>query len=213
MRRTGYKKSEESRRQVLDAAIRTIAERGIAGTSVQDIADAAGLSKGVVHYHFESKQELLEHVLDQSCNVLLDRVQQTFEEPGEPLERVWRAVLEMWRVRRDGVAEARVLSEFFVLARQNESLRRALDAALAKERVRITETGFLPLLDLGIKPRVPIGAAVRLLVATLDGLALHHDVTALAPADEEKVLGVLRSMVVTIFDPEVGSTQSDASRK
>jgi AcrR family transcriptional regulator len=56
-KRTGYKKSEASRKQVLDAAVATLAERGLARTSVSDIAATAGMSKGSAHDHFEDKDD------------------------------------------------------------------------------------------------------------------------------------------------------------
>ena len=106
-RKGGYKKSEASREHVLDAAIAVLAKKGITGTSVQDIADAAGLSKGAVHYHFESKEELLERVLDRCHEVGEARVRAVFAQPGLPLERIQRALLEMWAVRRDGARRSR----------------------------------------------------------------------------------------------------------
>lgn len=54
----------ETREKVLDSAIRTFARRGYAGTSVQDILDATGLSKPTLYYHFESKAGLYRAILD-----------------------------------------------------------------------------------------------------------------------------------------------------
>lgn len=55
---------EEARRQQLArAAIGTIAERGLAAASLAGIAEAAGVAKGLVSYHFAGKDELLRHVL------------------------------------------------------------------------------------------------------------------------------------------------------
>ena len=95
--RGAYKKSEASRKQVLDAAIRELAERGYAHTSVSDIAAAAKMSKGAVHYHFESKDELLERVLDACCERIERRITTVFDEPGAPLDRVRRALLDLQR--------------------------------------------------------------------------------------------------------------------
>jgi AcrR family transcriptional regulator len=54
------------RRAILDAATELIAERGFAAVSVQDIADAAGVHKTTVLYHFETKEALREEVLDEA---------------------------------------------------------------------------------------------------------------------------------------------------
>lgn len=59
---------EESRQQtrslLLDAAARTFAERGFHGTSVDQIAEAAGFTKGAVYANFGSKDELFLALLD-----------------------------------------------------------------------------------------------------------------------------------------------------
>jgi AcrR family transcriptional regulator len=54
---------EARRKQIVDTAIRTIATRGYSGTSLAEIAREAGISKGVISYHFEGKGELVEEIL------------------------------------------------------------------------------------------------------------------------------------------------------
>ena len=49
----------ETRRRVLDAAFTTFGERGIAATSLNEVAAAAGLTKGAVYSNFASKDELV----------------------------------------------------------------------------------------------------------------------------------------------------------
>lgn len=51
--------SDARRAQISDALIRVMAKRGYDGASVADIAKAARLTPGLVHYHFESKREIL----------------------------------------------------------------------------------------------------------------------------------------------------------
>jgi AcrR family transcriptional regulator len=55
---------DELRKQVIAAALRLFADRGYAGTSVQDIADAVGASKQLVLYHFGSKAEIRQVVIE-----------------------------------------------------------------------------------------------------------------------------------------------------
>jgi AcrR family transcriptional regulator len=199
-RRAGYKKSEESRRQVLDAAVVTLAARGLAATSIQDIADAAGLSKGAVHYHFESKDELLQCVLDRCCGSIEARVRAVFEAGGSPMEGMRRAIHEMWIVRRDGVPEMRVLGELHTLSRQSEPIREALGQAFRKAREQIIETGLNRLIEMGLRPRVSLSIAPRLILATLDGLSLQHSVDPIPPEEESELLHALEAMSLALFE-------------
>ena len=61
MGRVTGRDADDTRRQIIDAAARLISRRGSA-VSIAAIADAAGVSKGGLLYHFASKDELLEAV-------------------------------------------------------------------------------------------------------------------------------------------------------
>ena len=41
--------------RILEAAARVLAERGAAGLSMQDVAQEAGVSKGLIHYHYRDR--------------------------------------------------------------------------------------------------------------------------------------------------------------
>jgi AcrR family transcriptional regulator len=57
---------ERARRaQIIGAAVETIAVRGFAKASLAQIAERAGISKGVISYHFSGKDELIERVVEQ----------------------------------------------------------------------------------------------------------------------------------------------------
>ena len=65
-----------ARARIRDAAIRLFAERGIDGTTVRDIAQAAGVSPGLLRHHFGSKEALRE-----ACDLyVLDRIVKIKEE-------------------------------------------------------------------------------------------------------------------------------------
>jgi AcrR family transcriptional regulator len=58
--RRGRKASKETRRhQLIEATIDSLAKRGYSETTMADVADGAGLSRGIVNFHFESKEKLL----------------------------------------------------------------------------------------------------------------------------------------------------------
>src|SRR5437879_1475728 len=50
---------DETRRRILEASLMLHSQRGVTGTSWQDIADAAGLSVGTVYYHFPTVDDLV----------------------------------------------------------------------------------------------------------------------------------------------------------
>ncbi|MFL5259572.1 MAG: TetR family transcriptional regulator C-terminal domain-containing protein [Hyphomicrobiales bacterium] len=57
---TSRKASKDVRRQqLIEATIDVMARKGYAGTTIADVAKAAGLSSGIVNFHFETKENLL----------------------------------------------------------------------------------------------------------------------------------------------------------
>ena len=59
MARTAGSAADQTRRRILDAATELFNERGYAGTSIRDITERLGMTKGALYYHFASKDELL----------------------------------------------------------------------------------------------------------------------------------------------------------
>lgn len=54
-----------TRKQILDASLKLFSERGFARTSVRDIAQAAGITDAAIYYHFASKRELFEALIEE----------------------------------------------------------------------------------------------------------------------------------------------------
>ncbi|MNZ34080.1 HTH-type transcriptional regulator AcrR [compost metagenome] len=64
MRRT-KEDSEKTRQTILDSAERLFLERGVSNTSLEQIAKAAGVTRGAVYWHFQNKAHLFNDLLNQ----------------------------------------------------------------------------------------------------------------------------------------------------
>jgi AcrR family transcriptional regulator len=64
---------ERRRADVVAAAARTFAERGYHGTSIDDLIEATGLTRGGLYHYTDSKEALLIAVLDELMDPLLER--------------------------------------------------------------------------------------------------------------------------------------------
>jgi TetR/AcrR family transcriptional regulator, fatty acid metabolism regulator protein len=53
---------EARRKQILDVALEEIQAKGLQNTSIQKIADKANVTKGVIYYHFNGREELLNNI-------------------------------------------------------------------------------------------------------------------------------------------------------
>jgi AcrR family transcriptional regulator len=62
------------REQILDVSVQVFARRGFHSTSMNDVADAAGVTKPVLYQHFDSKQDLYLALLEEAGNRLRNSV-------------------------------------------------------------------------------------------------------------------------------------------
>jgi AcrR family transcriptional regulator len=95
---------KERREQLIDVGRRLFAERGFEGTSVEEIAAKAGVSKPVVYEHFGGKEGLYAVVVDREMQQLLDMVTSalTGGHPRELLEQAAFALLDYIEQSTDG---------------------------------------------------------------------------------------------------------------
>ncbi len=95
---------KERREQLLDVGRALFAERGFEGTSVEEIAHKAGVSKPVVYEHFGGKEGLYAVVVDREMRMLLDMVTSalTGGHPRELLEQAAFALLDYIERSTDG---------------------------------------------------------------------------------------------------------------
>src|SRR5919202_5337160 len=85
-RPTRKRLSAEDRRQaILDAALEVFSRRGYNGASIDEIAQAAGISKALIYEHFPSKKDLHVSLLERHVQDIFMRLAQTADtdEPGE----------------------------------------------------------------------------------------------------------------------------------
>lgn len=83
---------DQRRLQLLDVAGRVFAERGYHNAAMDDIAEAAGVSKPVLYQHFPSKLDLYLALVDRACEEIVDIVRRAIAESSSNSERVEAAL-------------------------------------------------------------------------------------------------------------------------
>lgn len=69
-------RSSGTKRAILDAALELAATRGITGTTMDDVAERAGVAKGSLYYNFSSKDQLFEALLEEGVGSLADALRE-----------------------------------------------------------------------------------------------------------------------------------------
>jgi AcrR family transcriptional regulator len=94
------------RAQIVECAIQAIAELGYSNASLAEIAKRAGVSKGVIHYHFADKAELIQQVVDavleKAAAVMLPRISAEHDAPRR-LRAYIESNIEFFGSNLDGI--------------------------------------------------------------------------------------------------------------
>jgi len=163
-----------TRRHIIEAAVGLIADRGFSSTSVDEIAEAAGVAKGSVYYNFGSKSDLFTDILTEGITRLTTGLRAALtREPTRPaLEAL---VAELLRQIRDHPAFAKVIAaEVFRTGRDWQASIRLLH----DEAVRVFADGVLATRpETAPRDAEIMGSAVfgATLVAGLEWLAFQPD--------------------------------------
>jgi AcrR family transcriptional regulator len=85
-------------REVIETAVRIFWEKGYAGASVQDVADALGMLKGSLYYYIDSKESLLLKIFEDSHNEITELTQAATSSDGRAVDRLATYLREyaMW---------------------------------------------------------------------------------------------------------------------
>jgi AcrR family transcriptional regulator len=115
--------SDVRRAQLFMAAMQVCAEKGYHATTVDEIAARAGLSKGAVYHHFESKLDLFVSLLQESMDQFTSMIDQ-FDQgssAGDALRQIIRTALAIYtpEIRRG-------MGEFFMLSLREPAIRDGL---------------------------------------------------------------------------------------
>ena len=78
----------ETRRLIVETADRLFYETGVEATSFADIAGAVGLSRGNFYYHFRTKDQILDAVIDRRLARTREMLERWEEEGAGPVERI-----------------------------------------------------------------------------------------------------------------------------
>ena len=164
---------EAATTRIIDAMRRSVAARGAAGATFDHVAREAGVSRGLLHYHFGTKERLLAEVVRRDADIrmaALDRALADAHSADAVIEVLVRSLEDL--VDRDPGFVA-LMFELFTSGRRNPeiaaefaALQRATRTRLAELLAAREEQGAVRLAD---EPE----AVAAVLLSLADGLALR----------------------------------------
>ena len=178
-------RSDEKAQAILKAARTCLGERGYSAATIAEIAAEAGVSRGLLHYYFKSKEELLAQVVQTSTEAQLEMMatmfaqSETAHDLAAGLANGLRAIverdptyinlaLELWTVARESP----------LVASELEDLYRRFREAIHENLAEATARGV-------ISPTISLDGLAALLVGITDGFVWQFLINPELTADEE----------------------------
>ncbi len=95
--------TKQTRLEIIAAARRVFAERGVSHTTLADIAKEAGVTRGAIYWHFKNKPDLFFAMMEQVSVPLVDIIDENLpvQSPGDPLRNIQASMVEILRLLRE----------------------------------------------------------------------------------------------------------------
>jgi len=174
-----YKNTEERREQISQAFLRVLAEHGYAKASIGKTAEQAGLSPGLIHYHFKNKQAILLDVLARLMAMQmaqLDRALTCAESAQEELNTLLDAFLAVGEsANADAVSTwVTISAEAIRQPEVSQAFQHAIDAISAKICAIIDRGAERGEFNLGDDSQAAAAGAIIALIQGYFSLAATH---------------------------------------
>lgn len=129
-------RASERRPQLLDVARSVFARTGYFGTTMDDVAEAAGITKPILYQHFKSKKDLYLALIDEASHEIINAIWEATDGRYTSLERSRRGLRAYFDYVKDHPDSFRVL---FSDAQADEEIDQRIDSVRMLIAERVTE--------------------------------------------------------------------------
>jgi AcrR family transcriptional regulator len=166
-------RSDEKAQAILEAARTCLGERGYAATTIAEIAAQAGVSRGLLHYYFKSKEELLAQVVRAGADAYVELLEPMFARSERAVDLAEGLVGAVRAIVESDPTFVNLSMECWALAHESPMIASELEDLYRQLRVAVFE-GLEEAKGRGIiQPAIPLDALAALLLALTDGLVMQ----------------------------------------
>jgi AcrR family transcriptional regulator len=135
--------SGEKAKRIVDAMRASVAQRGTAGSTFDHVSREAGVSRGLLHYYFGTKEQLLVEAVRRDCELRLERLERQLSTATTADDFIGLMAQNLQDTVRDDPDFVTLVFELFTLSRRNEDI--AVEYAGLLRRMREQVAGMLAL--------------------------------------------------------------------
>src|SRR5262245_11714966 len=165
--------SGEKATRIVEAMRSSVARRGISGSTFEHVAREAGVSRGLLHYYFGTKERLLVEVVRRDTEHRIARLDEPLGKAGSADEILQILVADLEDSIQNEPGFWLLLFELFTAGRRNPEIQREMGELFKRTRDHVAEIFRAKEREGVLAPRVDIASVVGFLFAIADGLALQ----------------------------------------
>jgi AcrR family transcriptional regulator len=131
--------SGEKAQRIIEAMRAAVGERGAAGATFDVVARQAGVSRGLLHYYFGTKERLLAEVVRRDCDIRMQVLDDVFASSTDAGSLVVGMVAHLQSLVEDDPGFIALTFELFAVSRHNEELAGEMAELLRRTRTHVAE--------------------------------------------------------------------------
>lgn len=184
----------ERKEQIVRATVECITRNGYHHFSMQDVARTAGVSKGIIHYYFLNKDDLMMSVLDRVAGDIEQLLVKDMKTSRDPVEKMQVFIDVAFNVVRDTKEYYQVNMDFWTQINQKKEVRQVISRHYIKFRETCAEV-IREGIDQNHFTLVDPLLYSAFIIGTIDGLSLQwlFDETVF---DYDTVVGMAKQIIM-----------------
>lgn len=127
----------EKAQRIVDAMRTSVGRRGVAGSTFDSVAREAGVSRGLLHYYFGTKERLLAEVVRRDCDVRMERLDEQLATASTADDFVAMLATSLKQMLEDDPEFLTLIFELFTLSRRNEEIATEFAELLRRTREHV----------------------------------------------------------------------------
>jgi AcrR family transcriptional regulator len=159
--------------RIVDAMRQSVARRGAAGSTFDHVARDAGVSRGLLHYYFGSKEQLLVEVVRRDCDLRMAVLDERLADARTADDFIEALVFSLEEIVRSDPDFITVIFEVFSLSRRNDEIALEFAELLRRTRGHVAEQLAAKQAEGVLHLRAQPEAVAEVLFSLGDGLALR----------------------------------------
>ncbi|MEA2405489.1 MAG: hypothetical protein QOE08_2136 [Thermoleophilaceae bacterium] len=167
------KLDSEKAQRILEAMRSSVGRRGAAGSTFDHVAQEAGVSRGLLHYYFGSKERLLVEVLRRDAALRIARLEASLAGAGSVEELVQALVSQLEQLVGEDPGSRSLIYEMAGESRRNEEIRDELAELYRGVREHVADALRAKQREGVVRLRGDADAVASILSALGDGLELQ----------------------------------------